>query len=286
MNQPLLSDLFRIGGLCFSLDYSEDITIPAHFRLFQTEGEVPAYHYALYTDDTLPQPDGVVVARREDLTVFRTETGEARLLGVKGNPEPHSCYRELSATHAETVLLQNRMENLSIDPFFTSLLALEKKMLELDSLILHCNYLQYQGKAILFSGPSGIGKSTQAELWVKYRNGRVINGDRALLRKVEGVWTACGWPVCGSSEICHPVDTPIHAVVMLRQGQENTVTRLSPMQAFTQLYTQITVNGWDPQAGRKAISLVEEIVTSLPVYQLTCTISEEAVSCLENAVFN
>ena len=49
-------------------------------------------------------------------------------------------------------------------------------------LVLHSSYVLTQsGAAVLFSGPSGIGKSTQAALWQQYAGADVINGDRTLL---------------------------------------------------------------------------------------------------------
>ena len=158
-------------------------------------------------------------------------------------------------------------------------------MIRKDSLILHCAYIRYQGSAILFSAPSETGKSTQADLWEMYRGSETVNGDRALLRNMDGVWHACGWPVCGTSEICHPSDTPIGSVVMLRQGKENHAERLSPMQAFAQIYSQITINQWNREFVGKAVELIEDLVTHVPVWQLTCDISEAAVQCLYDALF-
>ena len=152
-------------------------------------------------------------------------------------------------------------------------------------MILHCAYIKYHGKSILFSAPSETGKSTQAGLWERYRGSETVNGDRALLRKIDGHWTACGWPVCGTSEICHLEDIPIHAVVMLRQGKENHVERLSPVQGFAQLYSQITVNQWNRDFVQRTAELIEDLVVHVPVWQLTCNISENAVQCLETALF-
>ena len=54
---------------------------------------------------------------------------------------------------------------MHIDPMFTSLLALERRLVKKNSMILHCAYVEYQGEAILFSAPSETGKTTQANLW-------------------------------------------------------------------------------------------------------------------------
>ena len=158
-------------------------------------------------------------------------------------------------------------------------------MVQRGSMVLHCAYMQYQDEAILFSAPSETGKTTQANLWGKYRGGRTINGDRALLSELNGRWTARGWPVCGTSEICNNQDTPIRAIVMLSQSKENTVRLLKPHEAFMLLYGQITVNRWDRASTAQTLDRMESLLAQVPVYQLACNISEDAVRCLETALY-
>ena len=70
---------------------------------------------------------------------------------------------------AEIVLVRDEIKELHIDPVFTSLLALERRLVKKDSMVLHCAYVEYKGEAVLFSAPSETGKTTQANLWEKYR---------------------------------------------------------------------------------------------------------------------
>lgn len=53
---------------------------------------------------------------------------------------------------------------------------------------LHSSFVLHQGKALLFTGPSGIGKTTQAELWRDYQGSMIVNGDACLMRKIEGAY--------------------------------------------------------------------------------------------------
>ena len=277
---------FQIGAFIFYLFYDGNIRIPEHFLKFEKKGyREPGYTYHLTITNQIPVLNDKKLARRPDLTVYGTDAGEARLIGIKGQTKPYAFYRELSDMEAEIFLAAEAVADLRFDPVFTSLFALERQMIRWESMILHCAYIKYHGKAILFSAPSETGKSTQAGLWERYRGSETINGDRALLRKIDGHWTACGWPVCGTSEICYPEDIPIHAVVMLRQGKENHVERLSPVQAFAQLYSQITVNQWNRDFVQRTVELIEDLVAHVPVWQLTCDISENAVRCLETVLF-
>lgn len=277
---------FQIGEFCFRLICERNICIPDNFLLFEvSQYNTSEFIYHLKVIDCFPSVKGKTQAIRSDLSVYETDTGEVRLIGIKGQNTPYALYREVSSQEAEILLASDAMNSLCYDPVFVSLFALERPMVWKDSMILHCAYIKYQGKAILFSAPSETGKTTQANLWARYRDSETVNGDRALLRKIGDKWTACGWPVCGTSEICNLEDIPIYAVVILRQGKKNYVERLSPMQAFVQLYSQITVNQWNRAFVQKAVEMIEDFVAHVPVWQLTCDISEGAVQCLETALF-
>lgn len=280
---------FKIGDFLFRLVCPPEILPPENFLKFAWEEgadqeTVPEYTYYIEVTDHLPQPEGKVLARRPDLLVFQSKTGESRLIGVKGTEGYYACYQELSSDKARVLLARDRIQGLHIDPVFTSLLALERRLIARDSLIFHCAYMVYQGEAILFSAPSETGKTTQANLWEKYRGSRTVNGDRALLGKRDGRWTAQGWPVCGTSEVCHNEEFPIRAVVMLSQAKENQAQQLPPGRSFPLLYSQITVNKWNMKDHLHAIDLIQELAEGVPVFHLGCTISEEAVDCLEEAL--
>lgn len=283
-----MDKLFQIGEFVFRLCCPEKVTPPENFMKFECTSGSPEYTYHIEVSDVLPRPVGAVSARRPDLTVFchRTDEGtfESRLIGVKGRKDSYACYREVTEDRAEIVLVRDEIKELHIDPVFTSLLALERRLVKKDSMVLHCAYMEYNGEAILFSAPSETGKTTQANLWEKYRGSRTVNGDRALLGKMDGRWTAQGWPVCGTSEVCFNEAVPIRAVVMLSQAEENHVEKLSPGRAFPLLYSQITVNKWNMEDHIHTMDLIEDFLEKVPVYHLGCTISEEAVDCLERVL--
>lgn len=284
-----MDKIFQIGDFVFRLCFPEEVAPPENFMKFEKRPASGANHVLEYTyfikvSDCLPQPEGKIIARRPDLTVLQNGERESRLIGVKGNPDFYAFYQEVAADRAEVTLVRDRIAELHIDPVFTSLLALERRQIKKDAMILHCAYIEYQGEAILFSAPSETGKTTQANLWEKYRGSRTVNGDRSLLGKRDGRWTAQGWPVCGTSEVCHNESIPVRAVVMLSQAQENRAQRMTPGQAFPLLYSQITVNKWNTQDHIHTMDLIEDFLGSVPVIHLGCTISREAVDCLEEVL--
>ncbi|MCD7818435.1 MAG: hypothetical protein LUH07_05230 [Lachnospiraceae bacterium] len=206
------------------------------------------------------------------------------MIGTRAN-RFYAYYKETAADRAIVLIAEDQLSFLQWDTGFISLLALERRMAGRDCLILHCAYIRYQQEALLFSAPSETGKSTQANLWEKYRGSETVNGDRALLTKADGHWVAQGWPICGSSEICENISAPIRAIVTLSQEKENRASVIHPAEAFMSIYPQITVNSWDRECITNSLNLTEALLKEVPVYHLGCTISEEAVNCLNEILY-
>lgn len=279
-----MNSIFKIGDFCFRLIAPDEVKPPQNFMLFEQPDGEPVYTYTMELAQEFPQPHGKMAAGRKDLLVFEENGLEMRYIALPDGGGMYACYREEDESHAQILLAPAILPLLIVDPMFLSLFCMERHMMNRDSLVLHCAYMAYKDTAVLFSAPSGTGKTTQATLWERYRGTRVVNGDKSLLSKVDGTWTANGWPVCGSSQVCHNESMPIRAIVMLSQGKENTIAKLSPFQAFSQIYSQITINFWNKQAQQRAMDLIEDLVTNVPVYHLSCTISEEAVQTLEQMI--
>jgi len=148
-------------------------------------------------------------------------------------------------------------------------------------LILHSAYIvTAEGEGILFSGPSGTGKSTQAELWRQYAGAQVINGDRSLVRPVDG--TVHGILYSGTSGICHNISAPLRAVVLPVQAAEDRVYPLRPQERFMRLLNQCSYYPWDAESAALMTELVARLVGRVPIYRLDCRKDEGAVRALEN----
>lgn len=276
---------FKIGDFVFRLNFSEAICMPKNFLIFEMPlNSEYEYTYEISLAEQLPKPCGKKIAERQDLQVFETETGEERLIGIKGTEKFYAYYKEEKEDLTKVFVSESEIEKIHIDTIFCSLLALERRMIKKRSFVLHCAYIKYQGEAILFSAPSETGKTTQANLWEKYRNSKTINGDKALIGKKNGQWVAQGWPVCGSSGVCYNEKLPIRAIVLLSQAKENNVEKVKGSKAFSLLYGQITANRWNTLDNNITVDMILELMGAISIYHLGCTISKEAVECLEKVI--
>lgn len=155
-------------------------------------------------------------------------------------------------------------------------------MLEHDAIVLHSSYVLHKGKAMLFCAPSGTGKSTQADLWARHRGAEIINGDRTLVRRIDGKFTANGVYYAGTSGICKDVSAPIAAIVMLGQAKENRVYTMSGAEAFLGLFRQSAYSKTVAADPGLAAALLSDAAEKLPVIKLDCLPDESAVKALED----
>lgn len=157
----------------------------------------------------------------------------------------------------------------------------ESILISRQRLCLHAACVDTPLGGILFSGPSGIGKSTQAELWCDCRGARQINGDRPILSRDAGDWLAWGSPYAGSSG-CHVNENcRVRAIVMLERGTSCQLRRLNPAEAFRAVWAGLTVHSWDRAFMEQAADLTMELIENVPVYRFACTPDVLAVQYLE-----
>lgn len=189
--------------------------------------------------------------------------------------------------HFETIeifYLKESENYVSSTHSILNLIGLEKILLDQTAILLHSSLIEYQGHGILFSAPCGVGKSTQANLWEKYKNSEILNGDRAGLRWNQKEWMAYGMPFAGTSGIYKNVSVPITAIVILEQNNENKIRRFTPMEAIRKLLPECSCRRWDNDFMNQLFDLLIVLVQKVPVYLLQCRPDEEAVEVLYNTL--
>ena len=167
---------------------------------------------------------------------------------------------------------------------FFSCAGLHSKLLQKGRVVFHSAFIDWKGKGILFAGPSGVGKSTQAKLWEKYAGAEIINGDRALLNHTENGWKVYGYPCCGSSKVCINRTLPLFMIVLLEQGDENEIQMLSQGQKFRTLLSGSEVYLWSSDEINTVARISENIIKNVPIIKMICRPNENAVRLLEKMI--
>ena len=151
-------------------------------------------------------------------------------------------------------------------------------------LSIHASYVGKDGYGVLFVGPSGMGKSTQAELWERYRGTEIVNGDGPILFEADGAWYAAGIPWDGKDQIYKQRNLPVKAVIVLEQAKENHIERLNAVQAMTVLLKLILHPIWDNDAMDQVTALLYRCAGTVPFYHLKNLPNEDAVALTEKTI--
>jgi hypothetical protein len=156
------------------------------------------------------------------------------------------------------------------------------------TVFVHASLIEMPGRGgVMFVGRSGIGKTTQARLWEKFRGAEIINGDKVFLTLDDdgnGV-TAHGSPWCGSSPYKLNRTTSLRGIVVLDQAPENSIRQLSEPEIMTQYVSHIFLPMWDAHLTDCVMEAIGGMMPLVPVFRLSCRPDEEAVDLTYRSVF-
>lgn len=143
-------------------------------------------------------------------------------------------------------------------------------MLHHNGMMLHSSAVELDGKAYVFSGPCGMGKSTHTRLWQKTFGDRaqVFNDDKPVLRRMEDGWYAYGTPWCGKDGINQNKKVPLAGICFLKQAPENRIRRLGQQESLQKVLAQTIHRFWKVEMLDLMLSVAEKLVQEIPMYEL------------------
>ena len=252
---------------------------------FRVERVEDPHVFTFEKRDKLTAPPRVSPIAIPGMLVYRGDEVSVRYVGSVNSGWEHAYLRaeHRGKQHHVQVLGGNYPSTIGMKTVLNALEA-EHLVTEQNGFFFHCSFVQWNDRAILFTAPSETGKTTQAELWHQYRSARIINGDRAAVRLVDGVLKAEGIPFSGSSSYCENCSLPIAAVVYLGQAPQTTIRRMRGFEAFSRIWEGVSVNTWEKQDLDRVSGVVQQIAGQIPVYDMPCTPDEQAVQVLEKAL--
>ena len=154
--------------------------------------------------------------------------------------------------------------------------------------LFHSSVVSHEGKAYMFLGPSGTGKSTHSRLWLKYIEGtELVNDDNPVVRILDDgkVWVF-GSPWSGKTPCYRNVSYPLGAIVDLSQAPVNSIRRLKPLEAYAALLISISGKRWDSQLAEGLHETENLIVTKANMWHLDCLPDEEAARVCAETIEN
>lgn len=276
----------RFADVTIAFRFPSKIEIPKEFKGFLVEEEND--NNVEYEIRLLEQPLYIVgnfVSSYRGIQVYPTEEGFLR--NYTPLREKNGC--QVACLHRKNqkhILYYPSLkwDDYSQELHLLHLIGIEEVLIRHQALLLHSSVVKLGEHTVLFSGPSGIGKSTQAKLWETHLGAKIINGDRCVIRKKENAFWGSGSPWCGTSGIYSNEQAPIKGIFILKQASVNRVRRLG-IEAFKALYSQCVVNTWDRTFMEQLTELLTGLLESVPVYELACRPDQEAVELAYQTLF-
>lgn len=150
--------------------------------------------------------------------------------------------------------------------------------------MLHSSAVLMDGKTYLFSADSGVGKSTHAALWQKVfgkDRAKILNDDKPAIRIEDDGIFAFGTPWSGKSDLNINVKAEIAGICFLERGTTNKITRVNAGEVVGKMLAQ-TVRPYKESEMEKLLASVDRVLNEIPVYTMSCTISDEAAIMAHN----
>lgn len=218
------------------------------------------------------------------LYIYQEKIGFIREFNSLSAQNPYAWLVPIEKYYYELLYIYDKQYCFESSKRILDAINIEEILNKYNAFILHSSFIDFKGKGILFTAPSGTGKSTQADLWNKYENTEIINGDRAAVRKVNEKWYAYGLPIAGSSGIYKNKKAELSHIIILKQGKENKLKKISPRDAFIKLYSETAIYTWDNKFKENIIDMLTDILQSIKIYQYECLPNKSAVEFLKQQI--
>lgn len=278
---------YRFAGVECEVDIPDDLiyTNERHLAPFAVDAVERPHRFRFEMVDELTAPADPCIFNEGGFRVYSDGNDTIRYIGSvqQGWEQAYLRVRHHGYEHRVQLKRSQYTDRIGVHTVLNCLSA-EHLVARAGGFIFHSSYIERNGQGILFTAPSGTGKSTQADLWAKLRGAVILNGDRSAIRMTQSGIQVCGIPFAGSSQFCENVALPLSAIVYLKQAPETTIRRLRGAEAFRRVWEGCSVNIWDRTDVELVSEAVQTVLMTVPVFELACTPDESAVIALEGVL--
>ncbi len=173
---------------------------------------------------------------------------------------------------------------------FRSLIGLTaKELLKYDCCIFHSVAFIWHEDVFLLTAPSGTGKTTQFLNWIKMfpHEITIICGDMPVLeRRNDGsIWAyPTSWN--GKENLGTRISGRVKGIVLLEQGNDNTMSSLSARDAIQPFFSQFPVHPCTEHQIRALCRIVDQILRNIPCFRFKNCGDDSSTLLLRETLLN
>ncbi|MCR5652865.1 MAG: hypothetical protein K6F88_03600 [Ruminococcus sp.] len=154
-----------------------------------------------------------------------------------------------------------------------------------DAFFFHCSAICVDNQAIMFTAQSGTGKSTHRNIWIKNFGDRVtvINDDKPIVRKIDGVFYVYGTPWKGKEGFGENIRVPAKALCFLSRAEQNSIGPIDTISIVSKMLNQ-TVRPSQPELMGKLLDLIDGFLNQVDCYDLRVNMNDDAAVVAYNGI--
>ena len=280
---------YQVAGHIFNVSGEEDVfTLLKNYEVFKLLSISPLKESEIVF--SLVVENGESPKFTEELR--QEEEGQEIVCGKTADGMPVFEYRWWNETAGWLVCSEDYRKGRLITTGQYTKMAIDNALMVLFALatadrrtaLFHAAVVSHQGKAYMFLGPSGTGKSTHARLWLKHIEGTdLVNDDNPVVTTRGACAVVYGSPWSGKTPCYRNVNYPLGGIVLLSQAPYNKIRRLSGLQAYASLVSSISGKRWDERIADGLHHTEDVLASHVPVWHLECLPDEDAARiCFEH----
>ena len=279
----MMTKHYKVAGHTFAVSgQAELFEQMGNYEPFECEGGEPLFSLTIERGVVPEYTEVYPLKKRAGIIYGRTASGnEVYDVVVRAKSEACLiCSKDYSEGRIiMTGDISTKMRDLSLMIMYTLATAGS------DTLVLHAVVVSCEGKGYIFLGPSGEGKSTHAQLWLKHFEGtELVNDDHPVVRN--GVVYGSPWsPI---TPCYRNVSYPISGFVRLSPAPYNKIHRMSGIEAYLNLYCSDLGRIGDSSIAKNIDECLhqteDKLAQTIPMWHLECLPDEEAARLCHDTI--
>ena len=223
--------------------------------------------------------NGNILVRSRELIVM--DTLKEFILLFPMTAQIMEAHLSKDGTSADFFCMPPYTDNFREDLFHAIRIAYLYLAQKHNKMVIHSASLLHQGKAWLFAGSSGTGKSTHTSLWNRQWGNPILNGDLNLIAIENNQAVIHGLPWCGTSGISDPGTYPLGGIILLKQALVDCVEELSPDQKTLLIMNRFISPSWTDEMLQNNLDFAQSLSTQIMICRLKCTREPSAAEVMK-----
>ena len=161
-----------------------------------------------------------------------------------------------------------------------------KRLPHYNAFVFHGVALEYEGEALLFTAKSGVGKTTHTRLWLSRYSDRVkiLNGDKPILRLIDGVPFVFGSPWQGKENYGYNGKAPLRALAFIHRSPENRAEMVTDIGGAILPFLSQTYVPQHEDSVSRVFEITDTILKTIRLCHLYVNMESEAAQVAHRAM--